>query len=403
MDRGRVEVRPRAAGERYRRLLATDGRPVLALDLGALRHQYDSLRAALPGVEFFYAIKSLPHRDVIAALSALGCGFDVATAGEIALVPPATLNARRCIHTHPIKRDADIRAALRSGCTTFVVDNPCEIDKFAPFARRVGLLLRLSFVDAAAQVDLSRKFGCEPDAAGELLDRARALGVHVKGLSFHVGSQCKDGRRLAEAVRACGRSMVAYSARVGRPMTLLDIGGGFPVPYGPGVPSIEAFCAPIRQALRELPDDFRVIAEPGRFLSAPIGTCISQVMGKALRGGVHWYYLNDGVYGSYSGQVFDHAEYPLEVFGDGAATAPSVLAGPTCDGIDVIAEGIQLPALEVGDLVVGHYMGAYTCASATDFNFFDRAELLVVDGLEPVRPGAFPAHARPRPSVASSS
>jgi ornithine decarboxylase len=150
---------------------------------------------------------------------------------------------------------------------------------------------------------------------------------------------------------------------------------------------IEQFCAPIVAALATLPNDVRIIAEPGRFISAPAGVAITSVMGRARRDGLWWYYLDDGVYGSFSGQIFDHAVYPVQALTvNGAAPSPeqpkhpAVLAGPTCDSIDVVAEGLPLPDLVAGDLLVGRMMGAYTCASATDFNFFPRARIVPVNG-----------------------
>jgi ornithine decarboxylase len=131
--------------------------------------------------------------------------------------------------------------------------------------------------------------------------------------------------------------------------------------------------------LAKLPNHVRVIAEPGRFIAAPAAIAVSTVMGKAKRDGRWWYYLDDGLYGSYSGQLFDHAKYPVAALRDGGELFESVLAGPTCDSIDVIDDNIALPELEVGDLVVGRMMGAYTWASATDFNFFKRAKVVVMN------------------------
>jgi ornithine decarboxylase len=143
--------------------------------------------------------------------------------------------------------------------------------------------------------------------------------------------------------------------------------------------SIEEYCAPIRAALGKLEPDLRLIAEPGRYIAAPAAIAVSSVMGRALRDGRWWYYLDDGMYGSYSGQMYDHAKYPVEALAAPGETYPSVLAGPTCDSIDIISEALDLPKLTVGDLIVGREMGAYTWASASDFNFFPRATVLALD------------------------
>jgi ornithine decarboxylase len=362
-----------------RSLAARFGSPLLILDCEQVRRQYRALKAALPNVDLHYALKPLPHAAVVACLRDEGAFFDLATTGEVELVKTAGIAPERCIHTHPIKRDSDIRDALRFGVNTFVADNPDEVRKFARYRKKAELLIRVSFRSPNAVVDLSKKFGCEPGAVLGLLELARSLGVRVKGLSFHVGSQATESTKYIEAINACN-NLIAEALLAGLPaLEILDIGGGFPVAYTADVPDIETFCAPIRAALAKLPNHVRLIAEPGRFLSAPAGTAVSTVMGKAKRDGRWWYYLDDGVYGSYSGQMFDHAKYPVNALKQGGELQPSVLTGPTCDSIDVIDDNIALPELEIGDLIVGRMMGAYTWASATDFNFFRRAKVVVIN------------------------
>jgi ornithine decarboxylase len=371
----------RLAAETLRRLARRHGTPLLAIDCNSIREQYRALAAALPGVELFYALKPLPFAPVVAVLNELGAGFDVATTGEIALVREQGVSPRRCIHTHPVKRDADIAAALRFGIRTFVADNPDEIAKFAAHRQRAELLLRVSFRNPAAVVDLSRKFGCEPAAVGPLLRIAREQGIRVRGLSFHVGSQVADPTKYVEAVDAC-RELIVEARAEGHELDILDIGGGFPIAYGSAVPPIRTFCRPIRKELRSLPGGVRVVAEPGRFIAGPAGTCVATVIGRAQREGRWWYYLDDGTYGSFSGQLYDHALYPVDCLERSGPRHPSVLAGPTCDSIDVIREDIPLPELEIGDRIAGRKMGAYTSATATDFNFIPRAKLIAVNRRE---------------------
>jgi ornithine decarboxylase len=362
-----------------RALAARFGSPLLVVDCEQVRRQYHALKAALPGVDLHYALKPLPHAAVVACLRDEGAFFDLATTGEVELVKATGISADRCIHTHPIKRDSDIRDALRFGVTTFVADNPDEIKKFVRYRKRAELLIRVSFRSPDAVVDLSRKFGCEPGAVLGMIELARRLGIRVRGLSFHVGSQATEPTKYIEAIRAC-RNIIAEALLAGLPsLDILDIGGGFPVQYNEAVTPIDQFCAPIRAELATLPSHVRVIAEPGRFIAAPAAIAVSSVMGKAKRDGRWWYYLDDGVYGSYSGQMYDHAKYPVTALRDGEEQFESVLAGPTCDSIDVIDDNIKLPELEVGDLVVGRMMGAYTWASATDFNFFKRAKVVVMN------------------------
>jgi ornithine decarboxylase len=360
------------------RLSATFGSPLLVLDCERVRSQYRRLAAALPGVDLHYALKPLPAPPVVAALGDLGAFFDLATTGEIDVVRGLGIAPERCIHTHPIKRERDIRDAIAYGVTTFVADNPDEIRKFTKFRGRAALLLRVSFRSPDATVDLSRKFGCDVEAVPALLKLARDLGVRVRGLSFHVGSQAADPAKYVEATRVC-RELLARAARESLgTFDTLDIGGGFPVEYLKPVMPIEEFCAPIRKELAKLPRSMRVIAEPGRYIVAPAGIAIATVMGRAFREGRWWYYLDDGVYGNFSGQLFEHARYRVESLRKGAPR-PSVLAGPTCDSIDVIDDAIGLPELAIGDLIVAHCMGAYTWASATDFNFFPKPRIVAAN------------------------
>jgi ornithine decarboxylase len=366
----------------FRRLVEEHGSPLLVLDCDAMRQKYRELRAALPSVGLYYAIKSLPHPDALATLAAEGTSFDVATSGELDLLRGIGADPAATIHTHPIKRDRDIRDALDFGCNVFVVDNIDELAKFEAFGAQARLLLRVSFRGKGVVSDLSRKFGCEPGAVPWLLTEAACLGVPVIGLSFHVGSQSPDPEAHVAAIDACRpffeSDTLAGTAHLG----MLDIGGGFPADYdGSGV-DLAAFCRPINAALARYPSHVEVIAEPGRVLSAPAMYSISTVIGRARRGELTWYYLDDGVYGGFSGQIYDHAQYPLTVFSDETALQRSVLAGPTCDSIDVIAEDVLLPVLQIGDLVLGRQMGAYTLATASEFNSIPKPRVVALNAPE---------------------
>jgi ornithine decarboxylase len=362
-----------------RRLVQQFGSPLLIVDCERVRVQLRKLRKALPGVDLHYALKPLPHPAVVTTVAEEGAFLDLATTGEVHLVQRLGIDARRCIHTHPIKRDQDIRNALEFGVRTFVADNPDEVRKFAPYADRAELLLRVSFRSPGAMCDLSRKFGCDPENAVALARLAAELGIGVRGLSFHVGSQAPDAVKHVEAIEACAGLLAAARKEKLGVCDTLDIGGGFPIDYLSPVPDIGRFCAPIRAALGKLPRRVRIIAEPGRYIAGPAAIGVASVMGRAQREGHWWYYLDDGLYGSFSGQLYDHARYPVEPLRDSEEKLPSVLAGPTCDSIDVIAENLMLPELKAGDLIVGRAMGAYTWASASEFNFFPKATVVSVN------------------------
>ncbi|MEL6116122.1 type III PLP-dependent enzyme [Photobacterium sp. SP02] len=359
--------------------VAQFGAPLLLLDCDVIRQQYRALNNALPNVTLHFALKPLPHPAVVRTLLEEGASFDLATSGEVDLVAQEGVPAERTIHTHPIKRDADIRDALAYGCTVFVVDNLNELAKFKAYHNEVELLVRLSFRNAEAFADLSKKFGCSPEQALTIIETAQAWNIRIKGLSFHVGSQTMHPQKYVDAIRTCKQVMEQVVERGLPALSTLDIGGGFPVSYSQQVMPIDQFCVPINEALNELPETVQVLAEPGRFIVAQSVTSVASVMGQAERDGQMWYYLDDGIYGSFSGLMFDDAQYPLVTLKQDGEYAPSVLAGPTCDSIDVIAENIMLPKLDNGDLIIGRMMGAYTSATATDFNFFKRAQTVLLN------------------------
>jgi len=362
-----------------RRLVKEFGSPLLILDAERVRVQFRKLRKALPGVDLHYALKPMPHPAVVRTVIEEDGYLDLATTGEVHLVRRLGVDPKRCIHTHPIKRDQDIRNAVAFGVRTFVADNPDEVRKFARYTDSAELLLRVSFRSPGAVCDLSRKFGCDPEDLLSLARLAAELGVEVRGLSFHVGSQAADSAKHVEALHACVKLMAAARREKLGAFDTLDIGGGFPIDYAQPMQDISLFCAPLRSELSKLPKRVRVIAEPGRYIVGPSAIGVASVMGRARREGHWWYYLDDGLYGSYSGQLYDHARYPVEPLRDGEERLPSVLAGPTCDSIDVIAENLMLPELKAGDLIVGRAMGAYTWASASEFNFFPKATVVSVN------------------------
>ncbi len=362
-------------------LVAKHETPFMVLDLSEVEYQYKSLQAALPGVKLFYALKALSHPELIKRLKSLGSSFDLATIGEVELVESLGIKGDQCIHTHPIKKDKEIKRALEFGCNRFVVDNIEELRKFIPYAGQVELIMRVSFRSQQAVVDLSRKFGCALEELPVMVDLAQKNGIDVVGLSFHVGSQSLSPMTQVNAVRA---SVAAMKVMQHVNWKFLDIGGSFPVSYQEAVLPIADFCAPVMEALSELPEGIEIFAEPGRFIAAPSMIEVISVVGKAKRGAKMWYYMDDGVYGGFSGQMFDHAAYPLAPLKPFEATGEffsSVLAGPTCDSIDVIAEDIELPEMEIGDILVGKQMGAYTIASATEFNYYPKPKVIVVEDI----------------------
>jgi ornithine decarboxylase len=364
-------------------LVARHGTPLLVLDPARLAERYQLLRQALPDVRPYYAVKALSHPAALAAIRDEGGCFDVASPQEAAWVAGLGVAPQRCIYTHPVKKPADIAAAVRTGIRTFVFDCEGELDKFAGFEERVELLLRLRYRNPQALIDLSYKFGAEPGDAVDLLRAAQRRGLRVSGLSFHPGSQLRTVQPLVLDIQNAAM-LIECLADVDLHLDVLDIGGGLPVPYDTAVPHLDGFAAAIAEELRPLTRrGIQVISEPGRFLAAPSMLAVAAVVGVTQRGGVPWYYLDDGVYGSFSNVLSDHVHPTVHAYRavtgeDDRDAVPSVLAGPTCDSTDVITTAALLPPLEIGDLVLAPNMGAYTAVTACEFNGLPKAPVVVV-------------------------
>jgi ornithine decarboxylase len=362
---------------RVQELASQHGTPVLFLSEGRAREAYRNLAAALPGVDLYYAVKSNAQPELISILDGEGSFFDICSNGEIDIVKGCGIGAERCLHTHPIKRDGDIRYALDFGVKIFVVDNEDELLKFLPYKGRAELLIRMSIQNPGCLVNLSQKFGVVPERTFDIIKKAHNMGLRVKGISFHAGSQNENPLKYIEALEYC-KDICGKAALAGIDIEVIDIGGGFPISYLTPVLPMAAFCQPIVDYLSRYFTNYRIIAEPGRVLSGPTMTLAAKVVGRSLRNGVWWYYLDEGIYGSFSGKMFDHADYHMFLARTGERHN-SVIAGPTCDSIDVLYENISLPLLEIGDILVFESMGAYTVASSCNFNGFPKAKIVIIE------------------------
>jgi len=373
----------RADAGRFSALVEQHGTPLLVLQPHLAARRYRELTAKLPGVRMHYAVKAASHPVVLSTIAICGGGFDVATSAEVALLQELGLPMDRCIHTNPIKKPVDIDVAYAAGIRTFVVENRCEVEKFAGRPTDIELLVRLAFRNPAAKSDLSSKFGVEPSDAELLVKHVIAAGVQFAGFSFHVGSQSSSAQPFDTALRGTLELATHIADSLGVRARVIDIGGGFPVPYREPVPTIDAIADVIDGALGPARDDFTLLAEPGRYLAADCMTLLTSVVGTAERDGREWHYLDDGLYGSYSNVMTEDVHPPIlalrELTDDGASQyEPVTLAGPTCDSADVIARDYPMPPLEVGDIVVSPMMGAYTAVTSSRFNGIPATRIVMV-------------------------
>ena len=354
--------------------------PLMLVSRSEIRRNYRALAEALPRAEIHYAVKSNKHEIFIDELRRAGSSFEVCSLGEIDSVVRAGVKPRSLVHSHPVKSIREFDAAVGAGLRVFVVDNVDEIRKLPRYrGKRLKIVIRFRVENVVkAVVDLQYKYGCTVEEVRFLAEEIRKTGHEVHGLCFHIGSQCIHSENYVKAIRVAG-GLTTELEQAGFRIRLLDIGGGFPVAYVSPVPPIDQFCKPIREALdASIRPDVKVICEPGRFLSASPVTLVCTVIGKAVRDGKIWYYLDDGLYSTFSGIVYDHCQYPVVTNRPGEGRL-SVLAGPTCDSFDVMYDGLMIPEHNVGDTIVFPLTGAYCAVSGSDFNSLKRPDYVVID------------------------
>jgi ornithine decarboxylase len=362
--------------EKARELTKAYGTPLLVVSGEKLRSNVADLRSSLPSVTLHYAIKANPDSEILKILAEEALSFDVSSMGEIELVATQGVSPDRLLYTKPINKEGELTQACQAGIRWFVLDNAEELTKLARCAPGSNVLARIRVSTKDAVVDLSYKFGARPDDALQLIEQSQQAGLRVRGLSFHVGSQCTNPYSFVETIATC-RTIFNHASALGIAMDTLDIGGGFPVSYLEPVMPIEQFCEPINHALERYFGNYRVIAEPGRFIVGDAVTLVAQVIGKSVRDHITWYYIDDGLYGSFSGKLYDHCDYPIATEREGRRQL-CVIAGPTCDSFDVVYSNRALPELAVGDLMLVDGMGAYTNASASEFNGLPKAKFALI-------------------------
>jgi ornithine decarboxylase len=361
----------------FLRRRADDG-PCLVVDLDVVRENYLAFAKALPDTKVFYAVKANPAPEVLSLLASLGSSFDAASVAEIEMVLAAGAGPDRISYGNTIKKERDIARAYALGVRLYAVDCVAEVEKVARAAPGTRVLCRILSDCADSDWPLSRKFGCEPSMAADVLEHAHRLGLEAYGISFHVGSQQRNpnawDRALASAAavfRECGERGLTPS--------MINLGGGFPTRYLKNVPTVKTYGSAIFRALRRhfgnrIPE---TIIEPGRGLVGNAGIIEAEVVLVSRKGesdDVRWVYLDIGRFGGLAETLDESIRYPIRTPRDGDELAPCVLAGPTCDSVDVMYEKqpYALPiSLEIGDKLLIEGAGAYTATYASvAFNGF---------------------------------
>jgi ornithine decarboxylase len=352
--------------------------PCLVVDLDVVRENYLGFARALPDSKVYYAVKANPAPEILKLLAALGCCFDVASITEIEAALAAGAAPDRISYGNTIKKETEIAAAFALGITLFAVDCEAEVEKIARAAPGSRVICRIHCDGSGAEWPLSRKFGCEPDYAADILELAHKRGLIPYGVSFHVGSQQHNieawDRALASAAavfRACAERGIA--------LAMVNLGGGFPARYVRKTPKLESYGKAIFRSLRKhfgnaLPE---TIVEPGRGLVGNAGVIEAEVVLIAKRrpeDEVRWVYLDIGKFHGLAETIDESIRYPIRTTHDRDETAPCIIAGPTCDSVDVLYEKTPYPlpvTLAIGDKVLIEAAGAYTATySSIGFNGF---------------------------------
>ena len=354
----------------------TDNGPCLVVDLDVVRENYQNFAKVLPDTKVFYAVKANPAPEILKLLAELGCCFDVASLPETHQVLAAGATPERISYGNTIKKEREIAEAFRLGVTLFAVDCEAEVEKVARAAPGSRVICRIHCDGSGAEWPLSRKFGCEPAYAADILEHAHKNGLVAHGISFHVGPQQHNVEAWDRAL-ASAAAVFRTCAERGIALSIVNLGGGFPARYVRKTPKLESYGKAIFKALRKhfgnnLPN---TIVEPGRGLVGNAGITEAEVVLIAKRSPedeVRWVYLDIGKFHGLAETIGESIRYPIRTTHDRDETSPCIIAGPTCDSVDVLYEKTPYPlpvSLAIGDKVLIEATGAYTATySSVGFN-----------------------------------
>jgi len=352
-------------------------RPFLLIDTAIVRGKVQRFRAAMPRVRPHYAVKANPDRRVLKALAQEGCGFEIASVAELDVLLALGVPAAEVFFSNPIKSRESIAYAAAKGVEWFVVDSPDELRRVAETKADARIYLRIAAPNIGSDWPLSGKFGAGAADAREIVALAAKLGADLAGITFHVGSQCRNPENWRVALEK-SRTLFDVMTKAGLRPRLINIGGGFPVRHVKPIPSIEVIGQVVNEGLKAFPEDVQVIAEPGRYLVSDAGYFVCRVLGTATRAGKRWMHWDAGLFGGVI-EASEGLRYRIRTDRSGHDISWTV-GGPTCDSVDIVMRDEPLPSdLQEGDFIYIRNAGAYTTAYASQFNGFPLPEVRVFE------------------------
>jgi len=350
--------------------------PCLVIDCQAIEAILALFRKHLQPVSLYYSVKANNDPSVLRYLDSQGLGFDVASVKELQDSLAMGVDPGRVILSHTVKSKDCIDELFRNRVPLTTVDNERDLRVIAAAAdgrdHELGILIRIKLEPGDAKINLNGKFGCSKAEAMRLIKLAGELSLRPVGIHFHVGSQCWNVQDYARGVRTAMEVIAEARERFGVKLNQLNIGGGFPdATTAVAVGGLESFFEDLGKAVAPALDSgLSLSAEPGRVLVADACTAVCQVIGKSQHDGREWLYLDDGIYGLFSTAFFEKSQFCIrEVVESHGPPMDYVIAGPTCDSLDIVSGSCRLPAtVEPGSYVYAHGAGAYSVSVKSHFN-----------------------------------
>jgi len=350
--------------------------PYLLLDKAKVRQKLTSIGKNIRNSEVYYAVKANPDIEVLSLINNMGTGFEIASEGELAMCVALGVSKERIITSNPIKSFKFLRMAAEYGVNYFAFDSPDEVRKLRDYCPGSNVYVRLAVPNEGSEWPLSKKFSVEIDVAEELMLYAKKKGLNPVGITFHVGSQCTNMYNWNSALDKAKILWDRVEKR-GIHLSLLDIGGGYPIRYTKNVVNINSINKNINKLIYEkFPKKTRILIEPGRAVVGDAGIFVTKVIGKAKRGDENWLSIDVGVFNGLMESV-GGIKYSYIV--EGAKEKKIwTLAGPSCDSFDIIDKDILLPEPEVGNIIFILSSGAYTISYASEFNGFSIPKTILI-------------------------